>query len=217
MKGCQILKYPQDNRSNWSPIEFDNFPFFIHETFLYTIAIALKNEKFKFIEEIFYSGYFFQGKISYKNEPRRFDALYNYVESFDKYYKETYSKNFISPMADLIITRIPENITKDDLINADLLCHYISVMENLSWFPITYIYRPEDYERFDLFKRLVSQRHFEKVKSLFNVQTVKELQEKIKAIKESYKNVQRTGYSGAFYSVIPIYQLIDIEKIGTIR
>lgn len=212
-----ILKDPQDNRSSWSSSEFDNFRFFIHETFLYTIAVGLKNEKFKFIEEILYSGYFFQDKYSYKNEPRRFDALYNYVEIFDKYYKETYSKNFFSPMADLVIKRLTENITKDDLINADLLCHYISVIEDLRWFPITYVYRLRDDGKFELFNRLASQRHFEKVKTLFNVQTVKELQDKIKAIKEADKNPERIRYSGSFDSVTPIYQLIDIEKIGTIR
>ena len=120
-------------------------------------------------------------------------------------------------MADLVIKRLPDNINKDDLINADLLCHYISVMDNLRWFPITYIYRLRDDGKFELFNRLVSQRHFEKVKILFNVQTVKELQEKIKAIKEADKNPGQIRYSGSFDSVTPIYQLIDIEKIGTIR
>lgn len=212
-----VLKDPQDNRSSWSSSEFDNFRFFIHEIFLFTIAVGLKNERFKFIEEILYSGYFFQDKYSNKNEPQKFDVLYNYVDIFDKYYKETYSKNFFSPMADLVIKRLPDNITKDHLINADLLCYYISVMDNLTWFPITYIYRQRDASKFELFNRLASQRHFEKVKTLFNVQTVKELQDKIKAIKEADKNPERIRYSGSFDSVTPIYQLIDIEKIGTIR
>lgn len=49
-----ILKDPQDGRSSWSQSEFDNFRFFIHEIFVYTIAVGLKNEKYKFIEEILY-------------------------------------------------------------------------------------------------------------------------------------------------------------------
>src|SRR5690606_21086099 len=53
-----ILKDPQDNRGSWSPSEFDNFRFFIHEIFLYTIAVGLKDEKYKFVEEILYSSYF---------------------------------------------------------------------------------------------------------------------------------------------------------------
>jgi hypothetical protein len=212
-----LLKSPQDDRGSWSSNEFDNFKFFIHEIFLYTVAVGLKNERYKFIEEVLYSGYFFQDKYSYKNEPRRFDALYNYIEVFDQYYKQTYSQNFFSPMADLVIKRVHESITKDDLINADLLCHYVAVLEKLRWFPITYVYRTRDDGKFELFNRLVSQRHFDKIKILFNVETPKELQEKLSNIQAEDTNPDRIRYSNSFDSVSPIYRLIDIEKIGTIR
>lgn len=211
-----ILKDPQDDRNSWSPSEFDNFRFFIHEIFLYTIAIGLKNEKYKFIKEILYSGYFFQGRHDYKKEAQRFNVLYNYVEIFDQYYKQTYSKDYISPMADLIIKRLPENVSLDDIINADLLIYYIASLENLHWFPITYVYRTRDNDRFEVISRLVSLRHFEKVKVLFNVNSVKELQDKLLAFKEADKNQNGIGYSGSFGKVTPIYNLIESEKIGTI-
>jgi hypothetical protein len=212
-----ILKDPQDGRSSWSPSEFDNFRFFIHEIFLYTIAVGLKNEKYKFIEEILYSGYFFQGRYDYKKEAQRFDELYNYVEIFDQYYKQTYSKDYFSPMADLIVKRLPDALTLDDIVNADLLIHYIASFENLRWFPITYVYRTRDNGKFELLHRLVSLRHFEKVKVLFNVDTVKELQEKIASFQTADKNQNGTGYSRAFDRIIPIYKLIESDKIGTIR
>ena len=79
------------------------------------------------------------------------------------------------------------------------------------------IYRTRDEGKFELFNRLISQRHFEKVKLLFNVKTPKELQEKITTIQVEDKNPDRIRYSNSFESVIPIYRLIDIEKIGTIR
>ena len=97
-----------------------------------------------------------------------------------------------------------------------MLCHYISILNDFWWFPITYIYR-RNITKFELFNRLISLRHFEKVKNLFNVKTVKELQEKLMAVKTAAKNPQRIGYSNSFDCVIPIYQLIEIEKIGTIR
>lgn len=212
-----ILKDPQDGRSSWSPSEFDNFRFFIHEIFLYTIAKGLKNEKYKFVEELLYSGYFFQGRFDYKKETQRFDELYNYVEIFDQYYKQTYSKDYFSPMADLIIKRLPDNVSLDDVINADLLIHYIASLENLSWFPITYVYRTRDNGKFELFSRLVSLRHFEKVKVLFNVNNVKEFQDKLVAYQTADKKQDGISYSRSFDRVIPIYKLIEIEKIGTIR
>ncbi len=210
-----LLKDPQDNRSRWSQSEFDNFRFFIHELFLYTIAVGLKNENYMFVEEILYSSYFFQDKHNYKTEPKRFDELYNYVKIFDEYYKQTYSKNLFSPMADLVIKRIPDSINEDNLIDADLLCYYVSVLENLRWFPITYVYRTSG--RFDLFDRLISLRHFEKVKCLFGIQNLKELKEKLNEIRENDKNPDRFGYSNSFNRVTPIYNLVDIDKIGTTR
>lgn len=211
------LKYPQDDRGSWPSSEFDNFRFFIHEIFLYSIAVGLKNENYNFVEELLYSGYFFQDRYSDKREPQRYEELYNYVEIFDDFYKQTYSKNFLCPMADLIIKRLPDNVSKDDLIDADLICHYVSVLNNLMWFPITYIYRSRYDGKFPLFNRLISLRYFEKVKGLFNVKTPDELREKLLAIKTAEKNPRRIGYSGSFDSVLPIYNLIDIEKIGTIR
>jgi hypothetical protein len=211
-----ILKYPQDSRSSWNSTDFDNFKFFIHELFLYTIALGLKNEHYKFIEEIFYSGYFFQDKYNNKSNPQRFDVLHNDIKSFDSYYGQTFTKNLFSPMADLLIKRISQNITQDDLINADLLCHYIAVLENLWWFPITYTYQ-SDNGNFDLFFRLTSTRYISKVLGLFNVKTVQELREKIKNIQLLDTDPNRIRYADSRYSVMPIYKLIDIEKIGTMR
>lgn len=210
-----LLKDPQDNRSSWSPSEFDNFRFFIHETFLYSIAVGLKNEKYRFVEEILYSSYFFQNKYETKNEPKRFDELYNHIDILNQYYNQTYSKNFFSPMADLMLARIPEGLSKDNLIDADLLSYYVAALENLRWFPITYVYRTRG--KFELFDRLISLRHFEKVKSLFSVNTPQELKDKLIQFKEKDKNPDRIGYSSSFDRVIPIYNLVDIEKIGTTR
>lgn len=210
-----LLLRPQDNRSSWSDSEFDNFRFFIHEIFLYTIAVGLKNENYKIVEELLYSSYFFQERYDYKTEPQRFDKLYNNVRLIDQYYKQTYSQNFFSPMADLIIKRVPDWMTRDNLIDADLTCYYVSEMENFFWFPLTYVYRTRG--KFELFDRIISYRHFEKVKILFNVKTVKELQDKLNELKKNEINRQSVGYSNSFDRVIPIYNLINIEKIGTIR
>lgn len=213
-----LFKNPLDeSRSSWSNSEFDNFKFIIHEIFLYTIAVGLKNEKYKFIEEILYSSYFFQSRYDRGNEPKRFTIeLYNYVEVFDQFYKETYSKNLISPMADFLLTRIPKGISKDNLIDADLISYYVASLDNLiRWFPITYIYRTSS--KFELFDRLISLRHFDKVKCIFAVNTPKELQDKLNMIKVNDKNGNGFGYSNSFDRIAPIYNLINIEKIGTTR
>ena len=194
---------------------FSNFRFIIHELFLYSIAVGLKNENYKFVEELLYSSCFFNDKYKDQVKPQRFEKLYNYVDLLDQYYKQTYSSNFISPMADFIIKRVPENMNQNHIIDADLICYYISVLENIRWFPITYVYRTR--ERFELFDRLISLRHFEKIKVLFNVKNPKELKDKLISIKEKNANHNRIGYPNSFDSVLPIYRIIDIEKIAMTR
>jgi len=194
---------------------FDNYKFIMHELFLYLIAIALKNENYKMIEELFYSSYFFQDKYEYNREPKSFSELYNYIDVIDLHYKEIYSTNFICPMADLIIKRIPEGFTKNMLVEADLLCHYICQLNNNHWFPVTYLYKRDNY--FDFLQRFISIRHFEKAKGVFEVNTSQELKEKLQAYKDSDKNPGSMRHNNGFEFVKPIYTIIEIEKIGSTR
>jgi hypothetical protein len=210
-----LFKRPLDERSSWSDYEFDNFRFITHELFLYLITISLKNENYKLVEELLYSSYFLHDKYEIKKEPSRFDCFYNYARNFDAYYKQTYSQDYFSPMADLIIKRIPDSITKAEVVQADLLCHYISKLQNLRWFPITYVYKTDG--NFELYERLISLRHFEKVKIIFAVQTVQELKDLLTKTKANDKDANSVRYSNSFDSVRPIYEVINIEKIGTTR
>src|SRR5574344_2018475 len=73
---------------------------------------------------------------------------------------------------------------------------------------MTYVYRTRG--RFELFDRLISLRHFEKVKILFNVKNPKELKDKLTSIKEkdtnSYRKncndkIRKTGYNKRSYAM----------------
>jgi len=215
LENLPSLNYPQDEKSSWGKYDYDNFKFIAHELFLYLIAVGLKNENYNFIEELLYSSYFFKDKFNSSREPQTFEVLYFYLESIKSYYFKTYSKNYTSPMADLIIKRIPSSLKLDDLVDADLLCYYISTLVNPYWFPTTYIYKKE--ERYELFYKLISLRHFNKVKVLFHVSSPQELKEKLLEIKLKDENSPRMSYPNLFKSVIPISKLIDIEKIGTVK
>src|SRR5690606_501099 len=106
--------------------------------------------------------------------------------------------------------------SKRILVQADLLCYHVSELSELRWFPMTYIYDTSG--RYELFYRLESMRHFEKVKVLFDVDTIDELKEKLNKLEEKDKDkTYRVSYSGSFDSVSPLYRLIDREKLGTKR
>ena len=215
-----LLEILDESRSRSAQYEFDNFRIINHELLIYLISIGLKNENYKFVEEVLYSTYFFKDRYNnYNIEPKTFDELHRNVESINQYYKETYSQNFFSPMTDLIIKRIPGNMEKSDIVQADLLCYYIADMNGKHWFPQTYVYDPRSKK--ELFYKMVSKKHFHKVKRLFNVKNIEELKVKLNELKNrdsknaSYNN--RIGYSGSFDRVLPLYEVIDSEKIGTTR
>lgn len=198
--------------------EFFNFKFFIYEIFLYTVAQGLKFEKYTFIEELFKSNYFFFSDSNTYPQPKRFNQIYAYG-NIDRcllnYYLLAFSRKPFSPSADLIVTRIPEGFTKTQIVHTDLICHHIGILDELTWFPLTYTY--EEYTGFDFIHRLISLKHFEKVKRIFNVSTVQELKDKMIHLKAQYANKNYLGYPNSFESIIPMYELIEIDKIGSIR
>ncbi len=211
----QMLKWPLDEKMNNYNYEFDNFKFIIHELFLYSIAICLKNENYKTIEELLHSSYFITSKSEIYAGPKKFNYFYNHIQIFDSYYKESYSKNVYSPMADFILKRIPDELNKEILIEADLLCFYIGSLNGLKWFPLTYVYKTRG--QFNFFDRMISKRHFEKVKTIFNVTTIDEFRELLKKAKADEQGNYTTRYSNFSDPVLPIFEIIDIEKIGSLR
>lgn len=218
LENLPLLESPQEGRSSWSQFEFDNFRIIIHETFLYLVTIGLKNENYNFVENVLYSTYFIKDRNNYNNEPRGFEEFHRSVDIIKPYYNETFSKNFFNPMADLIIKRIPENFTTSHIVQADLLCYYIAVLNGKRWFPQTYVYDTSN--RIELFYKMVSKKHFEKVKILFEVETIEEMKEKLvklRAADQESNHSNHFRYSGSFDRVRPIYNMIDIDKIGIKR
>jgi len=214
MEELPVFFSPLDNRNSWRTFEFDNFKIIVHELLLYMVVVGLKNNNYQFIEEILYSSYFTKDKNNHKNEAQSYDVFYGHSDIIKPYYNQTHSQNFYSAMADFIIKRIPDFLSKRLIVQADLLCYYIAELNNLRWFPITYIYDTSGH--YELFYRLESSRHFEKVKILFGVDTIEEFKVKLNELDEKDKGY-RVSYSGSFDSVIPLYRLVDKEKLGTKR
>lgn len=207
---------PQDGRSSWSPHEFDHIRFISRELFLYLITIGLKNEKYKVVSDLLHSKYFYRNPHS-DNKPKPFTELAHYVKVIDTYYNQTYSNTFISPMSDLIIKRIPAGYTKEEILTADYLCYYISELFyfNPDWFPITYFYKSE-YGSLEFFDRMISKRHFEKIKILFDVTTVAEFTTLISAYIEKNKGKNlRTGFSQSWERLRTVEEVLHKDNIAT--
>ena len=106
-------------------------------------------------------------------------------------------------------------ITKDSIINADLLLYQMSRIFNLAdngwhWFPHSCYYYEHKQQ---IWQKLISKSYCLKIMPLFGVDTIESLKEKINLcthdIKMSYNNV---------YGNIPVISnSIEIEKIATMN
>lgn len=208
------LLYPNTSTSSWYDADFNNYRFIINELFIYSITIGLKKENYRLLAHLLHSRYFIIDRYKNDNEPKTFQAFYLNAEGIEEYYK-TLGKSVVNPQADLLIVRLPENINKTDLTDADILCSFVADLENWRWFPRTYIYKNEDTHLFPILNRLVSIRHFEKVKSIFDVDTIEDLKSKIQVLKN--RNQDSRGYSNSWTRMPKLEQFIDPEKIGTIK
>jgi len=122
------LLYPQ-TRKNFSNWEFDNFRFIIHELFLSMIATALKNSNYRFLETVLQAPYYIDDKYSsHRQDPDSYAAFYMPIDDTIKgFYNATYSQNFYSPSADLMVKRTTEPLNGNIFVEADLLCYYVTL------------------------------------------------------------------------------------------
>lgn len=206
---------PKDERNSWSGSEFDTFKILFHELFIYVIAISLKNKNHHLISELLNSKYFIKDRYSQKQEPSNFTFLYKYHENLENYIHKTYNK--ITGFGHYLITNLSDQVTKEKLILADTLCYAVSYLNSTDydrWFPNTYLYGERT--SFSFFDRISSKKHFEKIKSIFDIENEEDLKKKLIKNKENSKDIIRYR-RGAFDHVPFVYELIDTEKISIHR
>lgn len=216
-----LYKKPKDfgeNIRSYHEADFENYKIIFQELFLYTITIAYKNTNYNLVSDLLNSGYSLN-EITLRNaELEKFYQLYSYNQNLENYYKQL--ENKITGFGHYIITNLNNNIRKEEIIFADLLCYYISELQSKNykkWFPTTYLYKNE-YRDFDFFIKLNSKRFFDKVKGIFNVDNEEDFKSKILDYKKivEKENRNRANY-GQWHSIPFVFEAIKIEKIATER
>ena len=202
--------------------DFMNFDFIIRELFLYLITISLVNHDYELVSDLLNAPYYFKDIYQGSQDSQTFVSLDRRSRIRTDYYLTLYCNenelNKLTGMGHFLTTRIHSNYEIDDLVNSDILCCHISIItfkDRGDWFPYTYIYKSS--ESFPLYRKLTSKNHFEKVKCIFDVETIQELQEKIKSSDE-YFGVARYGFRNIFFNYVkPITNYVNIENIATKR
>lgn len=209
------LFYPEEQGGSWSTMQFDNFRFVTHELFIYTISVFLRNEQYAVLDNLFNSRYFIKDRYQAQIKPSSYSSFYLNIDSVNAYYEQLQGKKLIDVQAEMLIKRLPSDFNKIDFIDADLLCYYVGLFSGVHWFPKTYIYKGEYNLSFDFFNRLVSKKHFEKIKSILQLETIEELKNKLEKIKSEDNGNMR--YSNSWSRVGTLESLINSELVATTK
>ena len=201
--------------NSFGSIQIDNFRFFFYELFLYFTASMISKDRFKELGFILHTPFVINVTRHYKIQELNFSSFRNHVATLNKLRNEKYRMNRISLTADIIKERATGNIKFDQLMQADALLYYISIMNTgmtysrRVWFPETTCYH---FYHLPLMKKAISQRFFEKIKPLFDVTDKEDFIAKVDdVVKYKRDNIER------FYYEIPqIRDGLNINEICTI-
>lgn len=200
-------------------LSLDQYRFFYNELFLYLTAVMIGKEKFNDLGVILNNSFVLFDQTTNKAETSSFSIFNQYADSLDKYRNDRLQMKRQSLIADLIKQRADNsNYPFERLLECDVLLYYIEIMKNKEestwtwyrWFPQTAVYYINS---LPILERLVSMRHFEKIKPLFDVQTVIELKQKVERVTALQADkLQRFNYRCPY-----ITHAFDFTKIGTVK
>lgn len=199
-----------------------NFDFMLREIFLYFIAYALKYKNYEFIADLFYSPYYFEDYAFTSKDAKYFVDLdvrgrIHTDDILGISFKADNGNSFITPLGALLVRRVPPRLKGELLVDADLLCCYVSYMNKdkfgrKEWFPFTHICKQSD--SIDYFTRLTSKRYFEKVKEIFDVDSTEEFKDKVVSTHDTLLFSRGVRFRNAWGDCVePIESYIDLDKI----
>ena len=188
---------------------------FVHELFLYTVALFLKNKNYKSVGDMLCRAYFDTNGYS----GSKCDLL-------DQAVREKDNQAYHSGVAQLWIENIDTSVcSKDDFVFADIICFNCSVFGQVStdgwyWFPKTYVYENRYGRLLKSFAaKLVSQRHLIRVLPLFGYEQTSDFIDHFREIENDQRKrgLRDYRYSGCFEPAPLLCDYISSQIIGTIK
>jgi hypothetical protein len=213
------FSYPPENVQSYTDIDYDNYKFFVYELILNFVAILLKLTRYKEVAYFLNSQYFYHRPNSSELLYSGIEIFNNYTRSLDEIRNKRLNLRRVSVTADIIKEHsIRKDINFEEIKQADLVLYYISELhgDRFAWFPRTSVYNSRG-GAVEIFDKLISLQHFEKIKCFFDVQNIAQLKKLISDYIVKNQDQQRR-YSGLWdYDIRPLENVIDQIKIGTVK
>jgi len=213
------FQFKPETVTSWTKIDFDNYKFFLYELFLYFIATLFNLRKYKEAAFFIHSQYFFHHD-SGELKNLGIEVFAPYVRSLDEIRNKRLNLRRVSITADLIKQRANrQDINFDKITETDLVLHYLTNLENndYAWFPRCSVYNSRFSNRVELFERMISLQHFNRIKGLFQVEDLVSFKKKYQAYLSRIEEGSQRYHVSFEYEIPPLEKIIDIDKIGTVE
>lgn len=185
--------------SRYTDWDLDNFKFIIHELFLYTVAIFLKEERFNMAHILLETEYYVARHADFgRNVMVGYDE---FCQPADSIYNLRKKENRLCKHADLLHQRSSSSgVDFKYLLQADFLCwirkEIKEFRENVdhwhTWYPIALLYIERfGHAPFEIFARASSKKYFEQIKSLIDIESPKDLEGLLIAYQQGNRRVPK--------------------------
>ena len=186
------FNFRPEHVTSWHEHDFDDYRFFNYEVLLYTLAILIKQRRYCEASQLIYAQYFYYDDQHWDGNITTFNC---YLRSLEKIHKQKINSNLITIFGEKIKERAQHKVIEfADLMFAESLLYFTMSLQGqlYEWYPRTLVYRRRS-ETFDFYVRLKSKSHFERVKSLFGVQTREEYKSLVEKAIARHAQENRSG------------------------
>ena len=208
------LHYPK-GYSGWiDDTAFDNSKFIIHELFLSTIAILLREEKFDTVRYLVSNEYYVEPYITQgKTQSLPYFAFWQYVGSINQTRSGRLKINTNSLQTDILKDRTQySKIDFQHILQADFILFMRAELvlpdsSRPAWCPVTFLYATDT---FRIFAKAESIKYFNRIKPLLGI----DKKDDMLLLFDAYANRKKQLPSGDFSSLNPKL-LMDFDKLAT--
>ncbi len=212
--------YPPQNLNSYSEDDFDNFKFFVHELFLYAVAILIKQECFQgascLLDDYYYVG---------ERAPRDCQlipslGIYKHLKSMERR-KIRLKMPRLSLHADLLKERNRQSsVSWDQIMQADLIMYVRGRLSCLAnddsfscWYPVTLVYAANRMDPFEAFAKAASIRFFDKMKCVFGIDS----KDKLLELREKYRDGTFRPLEWEWGTFCDPFYLMGLNELSTLQ
>ena len=215
--------YNTEGHSSYSDADFEFGLFLVWEMFIGATAMLLHHKCYNAINGLLTRTYFLNDSPFSQNvQPTTFQKLRltrSYIEDVVKPKSE--KPNLLCLAADLVHKREkPPTLTSKAIAEADLVLYQLSDVLGITeqfgwaWFPRLYVYLGTRYGGGqEIWSKMVSMKHCEKLFPLFGVQTINGLKEAVQKNRDDGLDMRYQGSFDTAPTILHSVKLDDIAKL----